>query len=145
MAAAIALGERGRGLTAPNPNVGCVIVQADRVVGEGWTQPGGRPHAEAVALSAAGDAVRGATVYTTLEPCAHVSARGPACALLLAEARPAKVVIGVDPHKRMNSCSLGGQRHEMRTALTAKLRGYLDRPARDVPPSRRADPVRVRG
>lgn len=103
MAEAIALGERGRGLTAPNPNVGCLIVQGDRVIGEGWTQPGGRPHAEAVAIAAAGEAVRGATVYTTLEPCAHVSARGPACAILLAEARPAKVVIGVgDPDPRTN-------------------------------------------
>jgi diaminohydroxyphosphoribosylaminopyrimidine deaminase/5-amino-6-(5-phosphoribosylamino)uracil reductase len=103
MAAAIALGERARGLTAPNPNVGCVIVRDDAVVGEGWTQPGGRPHAEAAALAAAGEAVRGATVYTTLEPCAHVSARGPACAILLADAHPAKVVIGVgDPDPRTN-------------------------------------------
>ena len=62
MKAAIALGERGRGLTAPNPNVGCVIVQGGRVVGEGWTQPGGRPHAEAMALAAAGEAARGAAV-----------------------------------------------------------------------------------
>src|SRR5205085_12574579 len=103
MAAAIALGERGRGLTAPNPNVGCLIVQDGKVVGEGWTQPGGRPHAEAVALAQAADAARGATVYTTLEPCAHVSDRGPACAILLAEAHPAKVVIGVgDPDPRTN-------------------------------------------
>lgn len=103
MAAAIALGERGRGLTAPNPNVGCLIVQGDKIVGEGWTQPGGRPHAEAVALAQAGDAAHNATVYTTLEPCAHVSARGPACAILLAEAHPARVVIGVgDPDPRTN-------------------------------------------
>ena len=103
MAAAIALGERGRGLTAPNPNVGCLIVQGDRAVGEGWTQPGGRPHAEAMALAQAGDAAHNATVYTTLEPCAHVSARGPACAILLAEAHPGKVVIGVgDPDPRTN-------------------------------------------
>jgi diaminohydroxyphosphoribosylaminopyrimidine deaminase/5-amino-6-(5-phosphoribosylamino)uracil reductase len=103
MAAAIALGDRARGLTAPNPNVGCVIVKDDAVVGEGWTQPGGRPHAEAVALAQAGDAARNATVYTTLEPCAHVSARGPACAILLAEAHPARVVIGVgDPDPRTN-------------------------------------------
>ena len=52
MGAAIALGERGRGRTAPNPNVGCIIVHEDRVVGRGWTQPGGRPHAEAMALAA---------------------------------------------------------------------------------------------
>ena len=84
MDAAIALGERGRGRTAPNPNVGCVIVKDERVVGRGWTQAGGRPHAEAVALAEAGEAARGATVYVTLEPCAHASARGPACADLLA-------------------------------------------------------------
>ena len=60
MAAAIALGERGRGRTAPNPNVGCVIVKDDAVVGRGWTQPGGRPHAEAMALAEAGEAARGA-------------------------------------------------------------------------------------
>jgi diaminohydroxyphosphoribosylaminopyrimidine deaminase / 5-amino-6-(5-phosphoribosylamino)uracil reductase len=107
MEAAIALGERGRGLTAPNPNVGCVIAQGDALMGEGWTQPGGRPHAEAMAIEAAGAAVRGATVYVSLEPCAHVSARGPACATLLAEARPARVVIGVgDPDPRTNGLGI---------------------------------------
>ena len=122
MEAAIALGERGRGLTAPNPNVGCVIVQGGAIVGEGWTQPGGRPHAEAMALEAAGEAVRGATVYVTLEPCAHVSARGPACATLLAEARPEKVVIGVgDPDPRTNG--LGIERLE--TAGIEVLTGLL--------------------
>jgi diaminohydroxyphosphoribosylaminopyrimidine deaminase/5-amino-6-(5-phosphoribosylamino)uracil reductase len=57
MIEAIALGERGRGRTAPNPNVGCVIVKQDRAVGSGWTQPGGRPHAEAMALAEAGGRV----------------------------------------------------------------------------------------
>ncbi|RYY33810.1 MAG: riboflavin biosynthesis protein RibD, partial [Sphingomonadales bacterium] len=71
MAAALALSERGRGRTAPNPNVGCVIAQGSRVTGRGWTQPGGRPHAEAMALEQAGGKSRGATVYVTLEPCAH--------------------------------------------------------------------------
>lgn len=101
MAAAIALGERGRGQTAPNPNVGCIIVQEERVVGRGWTQPGGRPHAEAMALTEAGDEARGAAVYVTLEPCAHRSERGAACADLLAEAKPARVVIAAgDPDPR---------------------------------------------
>src|SRR6476469_3488539 len=101
MAAAIALGERARGLTAPNPNVGCVIVQGDKVVGRGWTQPGGRPHAEAVALAQAGEAAQGATVYATLEPCAHDSDRGPACADLLVEAKPARIVVALaDPDPR---------------------------------------------
>lgn len=101
MDAALALSERGRGRTAPNPNVGCVIVRDGRVVGRGWTQPGGRPHAEAMALTQAGEAARGATVYVTLEPCAHQSERGPACAATLAATRPARVVIAVgDPDPR---------------------------------------------
>ena len=85
MGAALALGERGRGRTAPNPNVGCVLVRDGRVVGRGWTQPGGRPHAEATALAEAGAESRGATCYTTLEPCAHRSTRGPTCSDLLVE------------------------------------------------------------
>ena len=101
MAEAVALGERARGRTAPNPNVGCVIVKGGEVVGRGATQPGGRPHAEAVALAEAGEAARGATVYVTLEPCAHDSERGPACADLLVAARPARVVIALgDPDPR---------------------------------------------
>lgn len=99
MGAALALAERGVGRTAPSPSVGCVIVAGGRVVGRGWTQPGGRPHAEAVAL--AGAAATGATVYVTLEPCAHVSPRGPACADLLIAAAPARVVVAVeDPDPR---------------------------------------------
>lgn len=101
MAAALALAERGRGRTAPNPNVGCVIVRQGRVVGRGWTQPGGRPHAEAMALAQAGDAARGATAYVTLEPCAHESPRGPACADLLVGAGVARVVAALrDPDPR---------------------------------------------
>jgi len=70
-------------------------------VGRGWTQPGGRPHAEAIALRAAGDAARGATLYVTLEPCAHQSERGPACADLVAAAGLARVVVGChDPDPR---------------------------------------------
>ena len=101
MAAALALAERTRGRTAPNPGVGCVIVRDGRVVGRGWTQPGGRPHAEAMALEAAGAAARGATAYVTLEPCAHVSARGPACADLLVASGVARVVAALrDPDPR---------------------------------------------
>jgi len=103
MEAAIALGERGRGRSAPNPNVGCVIVSDGELIGQGWCQPGGRPHAEAVALEQAGARTRGATVYVTLEPCAHDSVRGPACADLLVEARPARAVIALtDPDPRTN-------------------------------------------
>jgi diaminohydroxyphosphoribosylaminopyrimidine deaminase / 5-amino-6-(5-phosphoribosylamino)uracil reductase len=107
MAAAIALGERGRGRTAPNPNVGCVVVADEAVVGRGWTQPGGRPHAEAVALQEAGEATRGGTVYVSLEPCAHASERGPACADLIAAARPARVVVALaDPDPRTDGAGI---------------------------------------
>ena len=99
---ALRLGEEARGRCAPNPNVGCVIVSAsDRIVGRGATAPGGRPHAEAVALEQAGRRANGATVYVTLEPCAHDSPRGPACTDLLLAAKPARVVIAVkDPDPR---------------------------------------------
>ncbi|HEX8446222.1 MAG TPA: bifunctional diaminohydroxyphosphoribosylaminopyrimidine deaminase/5-amino-6-(5-phosphoribosylamino)uracil reductase RibD [Sphingomonas sp.] len=106
MAAAVALSERGRGRTAPNPAVGCVIVRGGVVIGRGWTQPGGRPHAEATALEMAGS-VTGATVYTTLEPCAHVSPRGPTCSDRLVAARPARVVVAmVDPDPRTDGIGI---------------------------------------
>lgn len=99
MAAAIALSLRGRGRTAPNPNVGCIVVRDGRIVSRGWTQPGGRPHAEAHALE--GVDAQGADIYVTLEPCAHRSERGPACADLLAEAKPARVIVAArDPDER---------------------------------------------
>ncbi|WP_293880465.1 bifunctional diaminohydroxyphosphoribosylaminopyrimidine deaminase/5-amino-6-(5-phosphoribosylamino)uracil reductase RibD [Sphingomonas sp.] len=101
MGAALALGERGRGRTAPNPNVGCIIVNDGHVVGRGWTQPGGRPHAEAMALAQAGSAARGGTLYVTLEPCAHASDRGPACADLIVGSGIARVVAALrDPDPR---------------------------------------------
>jgi diaminohydroxyphosphoribosylaminopyrimidine deaminase/5-amino-6-(5-phosphoribosylamino)uracil reductase len=102
MARAIALGEDARGRSAPNPNVGCVIVsRAGRLVGKGSTAAGGRPHAEAVALQQAGKRAKGATIYVTLEPCAHQSPRGPACTDLLLAAKPDRVVIGLkDPDLR---------------------------------------------
>jgi len=101
MAAAIALSERGRGLSTPNPNVGCLIVRDGHVVGRGWTQKGGRPHAEAQALEEAMDRARGATVYVTLEPCFHLSPRGPRCADLMARAEVRRVVIALrDPDPR---------------------------------------------
>lgn len=107
MAAALALASRGRGLSAPNPNVGCVIVRDGRVVGRGWTQPGGRPHAEAMALAQAGAAAAGATAYTTLEPCAHLSPRGPACSDLLIAAGVARVVVALrDPDPRTDGAGM---------------------------------------
>jgi diaminohydroxyphosphoribosylaminopyrimidine deaminase/5-amino-6-(5-phosphoribosylamino)uracil reductase len=101
MRAAVALGERGRGRTAPNPSVGCLIVKDDVILGRGWTQPGGRPHAEQMALEEAGPGARDATAFVTLEPCAHRSARGPACADLLVAAGIARLVVAVgDPDPR---------------------------------------------
>jgi diaminohydroxyphosphoribosylaminopyrimidine deaminase/5-amino-6-(5-phosphoribosylamino)uracil reductase len=102
MAKAVALGEEARGSSAPNPNVGCVIVSAaGKLVGKGATAPGGRPHAEAVALAQAGKRASGATIYVTLEPCAHASARGPACTDLLLAAGPERVAIALkDPDPR---------------------------------------------
>jgi diaminohydroxyphosphoribosylaminopyrimidine deaminase/5-amino-6-(5-phosphoribosylamino)uracil reductase len=113
MGAAVALGERGRGNTAPNPNVGCLIVKDGAVVGRGWTQPGGRPHAEAMALAEAGEAALGATAYVTLEPCCHQSERGPPCADLLVSAGVARVVAALeDPDKRVS----GGGFERLRAA-----------------------------
>ncbi|MBC2668409.1 bifunctional diaminohydroxyphosphoribosylaminopyrimidine deaminase/5-amino-6-(5-phosphoribosylamino)uracil reductase RibD [Novosphingobium piscinae] len=98
--AAARLAARGMPLSHPNPAVGAIVVRDGRVIGRGWTQPGGRPHAEAMALASAGDA-SGATLYVTLEPCAHVSPRGPACADLVAAAGLARVVVGQgDPDPR---------------------------------------------
>lgn len=95
MARALALGRRGMGRAWPNPAVGCVIVTGGRVVGRGWTQLGGRPHAETEALAQAGSAARGATAYVTLEPCAH-HGQTPPCAEALIAAGVARVVAAVE-------------------------------------------------
>ena len=95
MAHALVLGRRGQGRCWPNPAVGCVIVRDGRVVGRGWTQPGGRPHAETQALARAGTAARGATAYVTLEPCAH-HGQTPPCAEALIAAGVARVVAAVE-------------------------------------------------
>ena len=101
LAAAASVAARGLPLSRPNPAVGAVIVKQGRVVGRGWTQPGGRPHAEAMALAMAGRAAKGATLYVTLEPCAHDSQRGPACAALVTASGLARVVVGAqDPDPR---------------------------------------------
>jgi len=142
MQAALALAERGRGRTAPNPNVGCVIVSQGKVVGRGWTQPGGRPHAEAMALAEAGTAARGATVYTTLEPCAHASPRGPACSDVLIAAGVAAVVVAIgDPDPRTDGRGndrLRGAGIAVETGMRAddarrSMAGFLTRQARGRP------------
>ncbi|MGV2495370.1 bifunctional diaminohydroxyphosphoribosylaminopyrimidine deaminase/5-amino-6-(5-phosphoribosylamino)uracil reductase RibD [Pelagerythrobacter aerophilus] len=135
LAAAARLAARGRPLSRPNPAVGCVIVKDGRVVGRGWTRPGGRPHAEAIALAEAGEAACGATLYVTLEPCAHRSERGPACANLIAEAALDRVVIGArDPDERTHGRGierLGEAGIAVETmdcpAARASLAGYLTR------------------
>ncbi|MFK3889452.1 bifunctional diaminohydroxyphosphoribosylaminopyrimidine deaminase/5-amino-6-(5-phosphoribosylamino)uracil reductase RibD [Sphingomonas sp. NPDC079357] len=127
MAAALALAGRTRGRTTPNPNVGCVVVRDGRVVGRGWTQPGGRPHAEAMALGEAGEAKRGTTAYVTLEPCAHRSERGPACADLLVAAGIARVVAAIgDPDPRTD----GGGFARLRAAGIEVTTGVLADAAR---------------
>ena len=128
MAHALALGQRGLGRTWPNPAVGCVIVHGGRVVGRGWTQPGGRPHAEVRALAQAGSAARGATAYVTLEPCAHHGHTGP-CAEALIAAGVARVVTALqDPDPRVS-----GRGHAMlRAAGVAVTEGVLEPEARAV-------------
>ena len=102
MELALRLGRRALGLTAENPNVGCVIVRDGHLVGVGWTQPGGRPHAETEALRMAGDSARGSTAYVTLEPCAHHGRTGP-CAEALVAAGIARVVTAIeDPDPRVS-------------------------------------------
>lgn len=95
MILALALGRRGLGNTWPNPAVGAVAVRDGVIVGRGWTQPGGRPHAEVVALRQAGDSARGSTLYVTLEPCSH-HGKSPPCADAILAAGVARVVSAIE-------------------------------------------------
>jgi len=95
MQLALTLGRRGQGRTWPNPAVGAVVVKDGVIVGRGWTQPGGRPHAEPEALNRAGEAARGATLYVTLEPCSHVG-KSPPCADAIIAAGIARVVSAIE-------------------------------------------------
>lgn len=106
MARALQLAERGRYTTQPNPRVGCVIVSNGAIVGEGWHQRAGGPHAEVHALNAAGERARGATVYVTLEPCSHFG-RTPPCADALVKAGVARVVVAMqDPNPQVAGSGL---------------------------------------
>lgn len=136
MAAALALARRGRGRTGSNPNVGCLLVRDGRVVGRGWTQAGGRPHAEAMALEEAGALAGGATAYVTLEPCAHESARGPACADSLIAAGIVRCVTAMeDPDARTAGKGLARMRAAgietscgvLEAAARAELAGFTGR------------------
>ena len=141
MALALALGRRGQGQCWPNPAVGCVIVKAGRIVGRGWTAPGGRPHAEPQALARAGAAARGATAYVSLEPCAHHGATPP-CTDALIAAGVARVVAPVpDTDPRVSGKGFARLRAagiEVTTGICvdralADLGGFLDREARGRP------------
>ena len=119
MAAALSLAARNIGDCAPNPSVGCVLVKDGVVVGRGWTQSGGRPHAETQALLQAGDAARGSTAYVTLEPCSH-HGKTPPCADALIAAGVARVVAAVtDPDPRVS----GGGLAKLRAAGIAVEEG----------------------
>src|SRR5207302_1121763 len=126
MALAFALGRRGLGRTWPNPAVGAVVVKDGVIVGRGWTQPGGWPHAETEALARAGAAARGATLYTTLEPCSH-HGKTPPCADAIAAAGIARVVSSLeDPNPK-----IAGQGHaKLRAAGIAVTLGVCADEAR---------------
>lgn len=101
MAAALALGRRNMGRTAPNPAVGALVVRDSVIVSRGWTAVGGRPHAEAIALAAAGAAARGATLYVTLEPCSHHGATPPCVDAIIASGIARVVTAMEDPDPRV--------------------------------------------
>ncbi len=110
MRAALSLARRGLGATWPNPAVGCVIVKDGRVVGRGWTQSGGRPHAETEAIRRAGEAARGACAYVTLEPCSH-HGKTPPCAEALMAAGIVRCVVAVeDPDPRVSGAGIDALR-----------------------------------
>ena len=128
MRAALTLARRGLGRTWPNPSVGCVLVRDGVVVGRGWTQPGGRPHAEAEALARAGKAAKGATAYVSLEPCVH-GGRGPACAPALVAAGVARAVIAcADPDPRTTDAGM----RALQDAGVAVTAGVAEEEARAV-------------
>ncbi|GMN03794.1 bifunctional diaminohydroxyphosphoribosylaminopyrimidine deaminase/5-amino-6-(5-phosphoribosylamino)uracil reductase RibD [Erythrobacter sp. MTPC3] len=135
MAAAARLAARARPLSSPNPGVGALLVKDNRLIARGWTQPGGRPHAEAGLLDSAGKGAAGATLYVTLEPCAHESQRGPACSDLVAKARPSRAVIGqLDPDPRTSGAGIARLKRAgidsavlEDAASAASLAGYLTR------------------
>jgi diaminohydroxyphosphoribosylaminopyrimidine deaminase/5-amino-6-(5-phosphoribosylamino)uracil reductase len=133
MRAALALAKRGLGSVSPNPAVGCVIVRPqeggpDRVVGRGWTQPSGRPHAEVEALRRAGDAARGATAYVSLEPCVHRGATPPCAEALITAGIGAAVIAVEDPDPRVS----GGGIVALRNAGIAVKTGVLAEDAAEV-------------
>ena len=138
---ALRLGRRALGTTAENPPVGCIIVKNEKIVGVGWTQPGGRPHAETQALAMAGQEAHGATAFVTLEPCAHKGRTGP-CADALVKAGISRVVTAIeDPDPRVSGAGHAVLRNagiSMQCGLLAEaarldLAGFLTRVTRKRP------------
>lgn len=128
MAQALRLAEKGLTTTTPNPRVGCVIVRDGQIVGAGWHERAGQPHAEIHALRAAGDLARGATAYVTLEPCSH-HGRTPPCANALIDAGVARVVAAMrDPNPQV----AGGGIHLLTLAGIQAEVGLLEEPAREL-------------
>ena len=128
MARALRLAEKGLYTTQPNPRVGCVIAQGEDIIGEGWHERAGEPHAEVYALRAAGDRARGAAAYVTLEPCAHFG-RTPPCADALIEAGVARVIAACeDPNPRV----AGGGFAKLRAAGIEVGTGLMREAAREV-------------
>jgi diaminohydroxyphosphoribosylaminopyrimidine deaminase/5-amino-6-(5-phosphoribosylamino)uracil reductase len=141
MRAALGLAQRGLGRVWPNPAVGCIVTSGDLVIGRGWTGPGGRPHAETIALAQAGPAARGATAYVTLEPCAHTG-RTPPCTDALIAAGIARVVIPmIDPDPRVSGRGIAALQAAgisveigcLADEATALNRGFLTRVAAGRP------------
>ena len=139
MRRALRLAERGRGRTRPNPIVGAVVVRAGRIVGQGWHRAAGEPHAEVMALRRAGGRARGATLYVTLEPCAHVG-RTPPCVDAIVAAGIRRCVVAIrDPHRIVNgrglrrlraagvAVDLGVCAAEAREALAGYLKAHVER------------------
>lgn len=129
MRRAIVLGRGNRGKTAENPAVGCVITQAGEVIAEGVTAPGGRPHAEELALASAGETARGATAYVTLEPCGARTSGAASCAERLVRAGVARVVIACTDASPLAS-GRGVQR--LREAGVIVDSGFLEAEAADI-------------
>ena len=141
MAHALRLAARGLGRTWPNPAVGCVIVRDGVILGRGWTQPGGRPHAETMALAQAGVAARGATAYVTLEPCAH-HGKTPPCAEALIAAGIARMVSALtdpDPrvagrgHAMLRAAGIAVTENILQAEATAANAGFLKRVTQGLP------------
>ncbi|MDP3194904.1 bifunctional diaminohydroxyphosphoribosylaminopyrimidine deaminase/5-amino-6-(5-phosphoribosylamino)uracil reductase RibD [Tabrizicola sp.] len=141
MAHALRLAARGLGNVWPNPAVGCVLVKDGLVVGRGWTQPGGRPHAEVRALQQAGTAAKGATAYVTLEPCAHHGHTPPCAEALIASGVACVVTALTDPdprvsgkgHQMLRAAGIAVTEGVMRAEASRLNAGFLKRVARGLP------------